>query len=105
MVTLQDLIFRLHDFWSKQGCLIMQGYDVEVGAGTSHPATALKCLGPDPWKVAYVQPSRRPADGRYTRNPMRNQRYYQYQVILKPNPDEVVDIYLESLNALGFDVR
>lgn len=103
MVTLQELIFRLHDYWSAQGCLIYQGYDTEVGAGTSHPATALKCLGPEPWKVAYVQPSRRPADGRYTRNPMRNQRYYQYQVLLKPNPDDIVDLYMGSLNALGFD--
>lgn len=105
MVTLQDLIFRLHDYWAKQGCLISQGYDTEVGAGTSHPTTALKSLGPNPWKVAYVQPSRRPADGRYTRNPMRNQRYYQYQVILKPSPDNIVDLYMESLNALGFDTK
>lgn len=105
MLTLQTLIARLNDYWAAQGCLIYQGYDLEVGAGTSHPATALKCLGPEPWNVAYVQPSRRPADGRYTRNPMRNQRYYQYQVILKPSPDNVVDLYMESLNALGFDTR
>lgn len=105
MVTLQDLIFRLHDYWKGQGCLIYQGYDNEVGAGTSHPTTALKCLGPESWNVAYVQPSRRPADGRYTRNPMRNQRYYQYQVVLKPSPIDVVDIYMGSLNALGFDTK
>jgi glycyl-tRNA synthetase alpha chain len=77
---------------------------MEVGAGTSHPATTLRCLGPEPWKAAYIQPSRRPTDGRYMRNPMRNQRYYQFQVILKPNPEDVVDIYMESLNAIGFDV-
>lgn len=105
MLTLQKLIARLNDYWSAQGCLIYQGYDTEVGAGTSHPATALKCLGPEPWNVAYVQPSRRPADGRYARNPMRNQRYYQYQVLLKPSPENVVDLYMESLNALGFDTR
>lgn len=105
MLTMQELIRRLNDYWAAQGCLIYQGYDTEVGAGTSHPATALKCLGPDPWNVAYVQPSRRPADGRYTRNPMRNQRYYQYQVILKPSPENVVDLYMESLNALGFDTK
>jgi glycyl-tRNA synthetase alpha chain len=105
MLTLQELIRRLNDYWAAQGCLIYTGYDIEVGAGTSHPTTALKCLGPEPWNVAYVQPSRRPADGRYTRNPMRNQRYYQYQVILKPSPDNVVDLYMESLNALGFNVH
>lgn len=105
MLTLQKLIARLNEYWAAQGCLIYQGYDTEVGAGTSHPATALKCLGPEPWNVAYVQPSRRPADGRYARNPMRNQRYYQYQVILKPSPENVVDLYMESLNALGFDTR
>lgn len=103
MVTLQELIARLNEYWAAQGCLIGAGYDTEVGAGTSHPYTALKCLGPRPWKAAYVQPSRRPADGRYTRNPMRNQRYYQYQVLLKPSPENVVDLYMESLNALGFD--
>lgn len=97
------MIRKLNDFWASKGCLIGAGYDMEVGAGTSHPHTALKCLGPDPWNVAYVQPSRRPADGRYTRNPMRNQRYFQYQVILKPSPEDVVDLYLESLNAIGFD--
>ena len=102
-MTFQELVFRLNDYWAKQGCAILQPYDMEVGAGTMHPATTLRVLGPDPWNVAFVQPSRRPADGRYTRNPMRSQRYYQYQVILKPSPDNVVDLYLGSLNALGFD--
>lgn len=104
-MTFQELIRRLDDYWASQGCAILQPYDVEVGAGTMHPATALRSLGPDPWNVAYVQPSRRPADGRYTRNPMRSQRYYQYQVILKPSPDDVVDLYMGSLNALGFDTK
>ena len=103
MVTFQEIIRRLDEYWSAQGCAILQGYDVEVGAGTMHPATTLRCRGPDPWNVAYVQPSRRPADGRYTRNPMRNQRYYQYQVVMKPSPDNIVDLYMESLNAVGFD--
>lgn len=102
-MTFQELVFRLNDYWSKQGCAILQPYDTEVGAGTKHPATALKVLGPDPWNVAYVQPSRRPADGRYTRNPQRSQRYYQYQVIMKPSPDDIVDRYMGSLDALGFD--
>ena len=84
---------------------MLQPYDMEVGAGTSHPATALRCLGPEPWSACYVQPSRRPADGRYTKNPMRNQRYYQFQVILKPSPENVVDLYMESLNAVGFDTN
>jgi glycyl-tRNA synthetase alpha chain len=83
----------------------MSGYDMEVGAGTSHPATALKCLGPEPWNVAFAQPSRRPADGRYTRNPMRNQRYYQFQVIMKPSPIDIVDRYMASLDHLGFDTK
>lgn len=102
-MTMQELIFRLNDYWAAQGCSILQPYDVEVGAGTMHPATTLRVLGPEPWNVAYVQPSRRPADGRYTRNPMRSQRYYQYQVILKPSPENVVDLYMGSLDALGFD--
>lgn len=104
MLTFSGLVQRLNDYWSKQGCSILQPYDTEVGAGTMHPATILGSLGPDEWNVAYVQPSRRPADGRYTLNPMRSQRYYQYQVILKPSPDNVVDLYLGSLNAIGFDV-
>lgn len=105
MMTFYGLVTRLNEYWSKQGCSILQPYDTEVGAGTMHPATILGSLGPDEWNVAYVQPSRRPADGRYTRNPMRSQRYYQYQVILKPSPDDVVDLYLGSLNAIGFDVK
>jgi len=104
-MTLQEIIQRLNEYWSTQGCLIVQPYDVEVGAGTMHPATTLRCLGPRPWNVAYVQPSRRPADGRYTRNPMRNQRYYQYQVVMKPSPVDIVDKYLGSLDAIGFDTK
>lgn len=102
-MNLQQVIFSLNQYWSEQGCAILQPYDIEVGAGTMHPATTLRSLGPEPWNVAYVQPSRRPADGRYTRNPMRNQRYYQYQVLMKPSPDDIVDRYMGSLNALGFD--
>jgi glycyl-tRNA synthetase alpha chain len=105
MVTYQELVRRLNEFWSARGCALLQPWDMEVGAGTSHPMTALKCLGPKPWNVAYSQPSRRPADGRYTLNPMRGARYYQYQVLLKPSPENVVDLYMESLNAIGFDVR
>jgi glycyl-tRNA synthetase alpha chain len=104
-MTFQSMIMRLNEYWAEQGCAILQPYDVEVGAGTMNPATALRSLGPDSWNVAYVQPSRRPADGRYTRNPMRNQRYYQYQVIMKPSPDDIVDKYMGSLNALGFDTK
>lgn len=104
-MTFQELIFRLNDYWAKHGCAILQPYDVEVGAGTMHPATSLRVLGPLSWNVAYVQPSRRPADGRYTRNPQRSQRYYQYQVILKPSPDNIVDLYMGSLDALGFDTK
>ncbi|MBS1705101.1 MAG: glycine--tRNA ligase subunit alpha [Armatimonadetes bacterium] len=103
MVTFQELVRRLNDYWSSQGCAILQPYDVEVGAGTKHPSTSLRVLGPEPWNVAYVQPSRRPADGRYTRNPQRSQRYYQYQVIMKPSPDDIVDRYIGSLDAIGFD--
>jgi glycyl-tRNA synthetase alpha chain len=102
-MTFQDLIQRLNEYWASQGCAILQPYDVEVGAGTMHPATALKVLGPEAWNVAYVQPSRRPADGRYTLNPQRSQRYYQYQVIMKPSPENIVDLYLGSLDAIGFD--
>ena len=103
MVTFQSLVKTLNEYWSAQGCAILQGYDTEVGAGTKHPSTALRVLGPESWNVAYVQPSRRPADGRYTRNPQRSQRYYQYQVIMKPSPDNIVDLYMGSLDALGFD--
>ena len=99
----QELILRLQAFWAKQGCLILQPYDTEVGAGTLHPATTLRALGPKPWKAAYVQPSRRPADGRYGENPNRLQHYYQYQVILKPNPPDLQDLYLQSLEAIGID--
>src|ERR1700678_1577510 len=102
-MTVQEMIRRLNDYWAGQGCAILQPYDTEVGAGTKHPATALRVLGPDPWNVAYVQPSRRPADGRYTRNPQRSQRYFQYQVIMKPSPENIVDLYMGSLDALGFD--
>lgn len=104
-MTFQELLIRLEHFWSDYGCLILQPYDVEVGAGTNAPATTLRTVGPEPWNVAYVQPSRRPADGRYARNPMRMQHYYQYQVILKPSPIDVVDVYLDSLRALGIDTN
>jgi glycyl-tRNA synthetase alpha chain len=102
-LSFQDLILKLHSYWSEQGCLILQPHDVEVGAGTLHPATVLRALGPKPWKAAYVQPSRRPADGRYGENPNRLQHYYQYQVILKPNPPDLQDLYLGSLAAIGLD--
>lgn len=105
MLTFTDLVKRLNDYWSAQGCAILQPYDTEVGAGTMHPATVLRSLGPEAWNVAYVQPSRRPADGRYTRNPMRSQRYYQYQVLLKPSPENVVDLYMGSLDAIGFNTK
>jgi glycyl-tRNA synthetase alpha chain len=104
-MTFQKMIATLNDYWAGQGCAILQPYDTEVGAGTKHPATALRVLGPEPWNVAYVQPSRRPADGRYTRNPQRSQRYYQYQVIMKPSPENIVDLYMGSLDALGFDTE
>lgn len=103
--TFQDLILTLQNFWAKQGCLILQPYDMEVGAGTSHPATTLRALGPKAWRAAYVQPSRRPKDGRYGQNPNRLQHYYQYQVILKPSPIDVQEIYLESLKTLGIDPK
>jgi glycyl-tRNA synthetase alpha chain len=102
-MTVQDMIFRLNDYWAKQGCSILQPYDLEVGAGTKHPDTLLRALGSAPWNAAYVQPSRRPVDGRYTRNPQRNQRYFQYQVLMKPSPADIVDLYIGSLDALGFD--
>ncbi len=99
----QEVVIRLEKFWADYGCVIQQPYDVEVGAGTMNPATFLRVLGPEPWKVAYVEPSRRPTDGRYGENPNRLQHYYQYQVILKPSPDDVQDLYLDSLRALGID--
>ncbi len=104
-LSFQDLILTLHAFWARQGCLILQPYDVEVGAGTFHPATTLRALGPKPWRAAYVQPSRRPTDGRYGENPNRLQHYYQYQVILKPSPADAQDLYLASLGELGIDHR
>jgi glycyl-tRNA synthetase alpha chain len=102
-LSFQGLILALHDYWSRQGCVILQPYDVEMGAGTLAPATVLRALGPNPWRAAYVQPSRRPADGRYGENPNRLQHYYQYQVILKPSPDDLQDLYLGSLAAIGID--
>ena len=103
--TFQQLILRLSDFWDRQGCVLLQPYDMEVGAGTFHTATFLRAIGPEPWKAAYVQPSRRPKDGRYGENPNRLQHYYQYQVVLKPSPANIQDLYLESLGALGIDPR
>ena len=103
MPTFQDVILRLQDFWNKQGCVLLQPYDIEVGAGTFHTATFLRAIGPEPWNAAYVQPSRRPKDGRYGENPNRLQHYYQYQVVLKPSPDNIQDLYLDSLRALGID--
>ncbi len=101
--TFQDLILTLQTYWAAQGCLILQPYDDHMGAGTFHPATTLRALGPRPWKAAYVQPSRRPADGRYGENPNRLQHYYQYQVILKPAPEHVQELYLGSLRAIGLE--
>lgn len=101
--SFQDLILGLQAFWAAQGCVLLQPYDVEVGAGTFHPATALRSLGPKAWNAAYVQPCRRPTDGRYGENPNRLQHYYQFQVILKPSPDDVQDVYLESLKTMGID--
>jgi len=103
MTTFQELILALERFWATKGCLILQPYDVEVGAGTMNPATFLRVLGPEPWNVAYVEPSRRPADGRYGENPNRLQHYYQYQVIMKPSPEKIQEIYLESLSSFGID--
>ncbi|MGP0000165.1 MAG: glycine--tRNA ligase subunit alpha [Acetobacteraceae bacterium] len=101
--SFQALILRLHDYWSRQGCVILQPYDVEMGAGTFHPATTLRALGPRPWRAAYVQPSRRPTDGRYGENPNRLQHYYQYQVIMKPSPEDAQDLLLGSYRELGLD--
>jgi glycyl-tRNA synthetase alpha chain len=102
-LNFQDLITTLQVYWARQGCIVLQPYDIEVGAGTFHPATTLRALGPEPWRAAYVQPSRRPTDGRYGENPNRLQHYYQFQVILKPSPDDLQDLYLESLRELGID--
>ncbi len=101
--SFQDLIQVLHQFWAGEGCVILQPYDMEMGAGTFHPATTLRALGPKPWRAAYVQPSRRPSDGRYGENPNRLQHFYQYQVILKPSPNDLQDLYLASLAAIGID--
>jgi glycyl-tRNA synthetase alpha chain len=101
--TFQELIFALQKYWSDQGCVILQPYDMEMGAGTFHTATFLRSIGPEPWSAAYVQPSRRPTDGRYGDNPFRLQRYYQFQVVLKPSPLEILDLYIGSLKMLGFD--
>ncbi len=103
-LTFQELIQALNEYWSKQGCLILQPYDLEVGAGTFSPHTFLRALGPEPWKAAYVEPSRRPTDGRYGENPLRTQHYYQYQVILKPAPENSQKLYLDSLRAVGVSV-
>lgn len=104
-MNLQEIMMRLQQYWADQGCIIYQPYDTEVGAGTMAPATFLRALGPEPWKTAYVQPCRRPTDGRYGENPNRLQHYYQYQVILKPSPDDVQELYLGSLEALGINLR
>jgi glycyl-tRNA synthetase alpha chain len=102
-MTFQELLMTLEHFWAERGCVIQQPYDIEVGAGTFNPATLLRVLGPEPWNVAYVEPSRRPTDGRYGENPNRLQHYYQYQVILKPSPKNIQELYLDSLRALGLD--
>ena len=102
-MNLQEIMMRLQRFWAEQGCVIQQPYDIEVGAGTMNPATTLRVLGPEPWRVAYVEPSRRPADGRYGQNPNRLQHYYQFQVIIKPAPVEIQETYLESLRTLGIE--
>lgn len=104
-LSFQDMILALQNYWAKQGCVIMQPYDNEVGAGTFHTATTLRSLGPQPWRAAYVQPCRRPADGRYGENPNRMQHYYQFQVLIKPSPDNIQDLYLDSLRAIGIKVE
>ncbi len=101
--TFQDLVLALQHFWADRGCVILQPYDMPMGAGTFHPATFLRAIGPEPWRAAYVQPSRRPTDGRYGENPNRLQHYYQFQVTLKPSPDDIQDLYLDSIRALGVD--
>jgi len=105
LITFQEIILNLQKFWSKYGCVILQPYDLEVGAGTFHPATTLRSLGTKPWKAAYVQPSRRPTDGRYGKNPNRLQHYYQYQVIIKPSPENIKQIYLKSLSTIGIQSK
>jgi len=103
LLSFQDLIFQLQHFWADQGCIIEQPYSIEMGAGTFHPSTFLRAIGPEPWHAAYVQPARRPTDGRYGKNPNRLQHYYQFQVLLKPSPDDIQELYLESLKHLGID--
>ena len=105
MLTFQELILKLQSYWDGKGCALLQPYDMEMGAGTFHTATFLRAIGPEPWRAAYVQPSRRPKDGRYGDNPNRLQHYYQYQVVLKPSPDDIQDLYLDSLRALGLDLK
>ncbi|AQS52019.1 glycine--tRNA ligase subunit alpha [Paenalcaligenes hominis] len=105
MLTFQQLILQLSHYWDQQGCTLLQPFDMEVGAGTSHTATFLRAIGPEPWSAAYVQPSRRPTDGRYGDNPNRLQHYYQYQVVLKPAPENIVDLYIGSLKAIGIDPK
>ncbi len=105
MPTFQQLILQLNAFWDRQGCVLLQPYDMEMGAGTFHTATFLRAIGPEPWKAAYVQPSRRPKDGRYGENPNRLQHYYQYQVVLKPSPPDIQELYLKSLESLGVNPR
>ncbi|KPC54020.1 glycine--tRNA ligase subunit alpha [Amantichitinum ursilacus] len=103
MLTFQEILLKLQNYWGQQGCALLQPYDMEMGAGTSHTATFLRSIGPEPWNAAYVQPSRRPKDGRYGENPNRLQHYYQFQVVLKPNPDNILELYLGSLKELGID--
>ena len=105
MLTFQQIILKLNQYWDRQGCVLLQPYDMEMGAGTFHTATFLRAIGPEPWRAAYVQPSRRPKDGRYGDNPNRLQHYYQYQVVLKPSPDDLQERYLASLQSLGIDPR
>ena len=105
MLTFQQLILELQSYWGGKGCALLQPYDMEMGAGTFHTATFLRAIGPEPWKAAYVQPSRRPKDGRYGDNPNRLQHYYQYQVVLKPSPEDIQDLYLDSLRALGINLK
>ena len=105
MLSIQNIIARLENFWSKKGCIVLQPLDMEVGAGTSHPMTFLKAIGPEPWNACYPQPSRRPSDGRYGENPNRLQHYFQFQVVFKPSPENIVDLYLESLSCLNIDKK
>ena len=105
MLSIQNIISRLQNFWSEKGCIVLQPFDIEVGAGTSHPMTFLKAIGPEPWNACYPQPSRRPSDGRYGDNPNRLQHYFQFQVVFKPSPENIVDLYLESLSCLNIDKK